>query len=75
MPSCLRWSAKSICRKASCIRSSVIIPVRNRIRTIADAIESVLKQETDFPFNLIVIDNHSTTVPRSALTNTPETKK
>ena len=40
--------------------ASVIIPVRNRIRTIADAIESVLKQETDFPFNLIVIDNHST---------------
>lgn len=40
--------------------TSVIIPVRNRIRTIADAIESVLKQETDFPFNLIVIDNHST---------------
>ena len=40
--------------------ASVIIPVRNRIRTIADAIESVLKLETDFPFNLIVIDNHST---------------
>lgn len=40
--------------------ASVIIPVRNRIRTIADAIESVLKQETDFPFNLIIIDNHST---------------
>ena len=40
--------------------ASVITPVRNRIRTIADAIESVLKQETDFPFNLIVIDNHST---------------
>ena len=40
--------------------ASVITPVRNRIRTIADAIESVLKQETDFPVNLIVIDNHST---------------
>ena len=40
--------------------ASVITPVRNRIRTIADATESVLKQETDFPFNLIVIDNHST---------------
>ena len=40
--------------------ASVIIPVRNRIRTIRDAIRSVLSQETDFPFNLIVIDNHST---------------
>ena len=40
--------------------ASVIIPVRNRIRTIRDAIKSVLAQKTDFPFNLIVIDNHST---------------
>jgi hypothetical protein len=40
--------------------ASVIIPVKNRARTIGDAVQSVLKQETDFPFNLIVIDNHST---------------
>jgi len=40
--------------------ASVIIPVRNRIRTIADAIQSVLMQKTDFKFNLIVIDNYST---------------
>ena len=40
--------------------ASVIIPVRNRIRTIRDAIKSVLSQKTDFPFNLIVIENHST---------------
>ena len=40
--------------------ASVIIPVRNRIRTIRDAIRSALAQRTDFPFNLIVIDNHST---------------
>lgn len=40
--------------------ASVIIPVRNRIRTIRDAIRSVLSQKADFPFNLIVIDNHST---------------
>ncbi len=40
--------------------ASVIIPVRNRVRTIRDAIRSVLSQKTDFPFNLIVIDNHST---------------
>ena len=40
--------------------ASVIIPVRNRIRTIRDAIKSVLNQKTDFKFNLIIIDNHST---------------
>lgn len=40
--------------------ASVIIPVRNRIRTIKDAIGSALSQETNFPFNVIVIDNHST---------------
>ena len=42
------------------IEASVIIPVRNRARTIEDAIHSVLKQETKFPFNLIIIDNRST---------------
>jgi len=40
--------------------ASVIIPVKNRIRTITDAIQSVLKQKTTFRFNLIVIDNYST---------------
>ena len=40
--------------------ASVIIPVRNRIKTIKDAIDSVLRQKTDFPFNLIVVDNLST---------------
>ena len=42
------------------IEASVIIPVKNRERTIADAINSVLKQQTGFPFNLIIVDNHST---------------
>ena len=40
--------------------ASVIIPVRNRVKTIKDAIKSVLKQKTSFPFNLIVVNNHST---------------
>ena len=40
--------------------ASVIIPVKNRVKTISDAITSVLSQETDFKINLIVIDNHST---------------
>ena len=40
--------------------ASVIIPVYNRIKTVKDAIASVLSQEANFKFNLIVIDNHST---------------
>lgn len=40
--------------------ASVIIPVRNRVRTIRDAIQSVLNQQTSFSFNLIIVDNHST---------------
>lgn len=39
---------------------SVIIPVRNRVRTIEDAIRSVFMQQTSFKFNLIIVDNHST---------------
>ncbi|MEL7587275.1 MAG: glycosyltransferase family A protein [Prolixibacteraceae bacterium] len=42
------------------VEATVVIPVRNRVRTIGDAVDSVLKQETTFPFNLIVVDNHST---------------
>jgi GT2 family glycosyltransferase len=42
------------------VRASVVIPVRNRERTILDAVQSVLKQKTDFDFNVIVVDNHST---------------
>jgi hypothetical protein len=41
------------------VEASVIIPVRNRVKTIADAIRSVLSQESDYQFNLIVVDNHS----------------
>lgn len=40
--------------------ASVIIPVRNRAKTIGDAINSVLRQKAGFRFNLIIIDNHST---------------
>jgi len=42
------------------VEASVIIPVFNRVKTIEDAIQSVLKQKTDFSFNLIIVDNHST---------------
>ena len=39
--------------------ASVIIPVKNRVSTISDAVNSVLSQKTDFKFNLIVVDNYS----------------
>lgn len=42
------------------VEASVIIPVKDRVDTIGDAIRSALEQETDFPFNVIVVDNHST---------------
>ena len=42
------------------VEATVVIPVRNRVRTIRDAIRSVLSQQTDFAFNLIIVDNHST---------------
>ncbi|MBN1463842.1 MAG: glycosyltransferase family 2 protein [Paludibacteraceae bacterium] len=41
------------------VEASVIIPVKNRVKTIADAIQSTLCQETTFAFNIIIIDNFS----------------
>jgi hypothetical protein len=58
----LKPEFKTIPFNASCFEyeASVIIPVKNRIRTISDAIRSVFSQKTGFKFNLIVIDNYST---------------
>jgi hypothetical protein len=42
------------------VKASVIISVRNRERTILDAVRSALAQRADFAFNVIVVDNHST---------------
>ncbi len=42
------------------VEASVIIPVRNRERTVADAVNSVLQQNVDAPFNVLIVDNHST---------------
>lgn len=42
------------------VTATVVIPVFNRIRTVKDAVESALNQKCDFPFNVIVVDNHST---------------
>lgn len=42
------------------VRASIVIPVRNRERTIRDAVGSALSQQAEFEFNVIVVDNHST---------------
>ena len=41
------------------VTASVVIPVFNRIRTVKDAVQSALSQICDFPYNVIVVDNHS----------------
>ena len=55
-----KYDPLEICAGEFPVEASVIIPVRDRARTIADAIGSVLVQKTDFPFNVLVVDNHST---------------
>lgn len=40
--------------------ASVIIPVFNREKTVADAVKSALGQKANFKFNVIVVNNHST---------------
>lgn len=47
--------------------ASVVIPVRNRARTIRMAVESALSQATDFHYNVIVVDNDSTDGTREIL--------
>lgn len=46
------------------VEASIMIPVRNRIRTIRDAIESALSQKTNFKYNVFIVENgpdyHST---------------
>lgn len=49
------------------VTASVVIPVRNRQRTVGDAVASALAQQADFPFNVIVVDNHSTDGTTAAL--------
>lgn len=42
------------------VEASVVIPVRNRVRTVMDAVTSALSQKCEFNFNVIVVDNDST---------------
>jgi hypothetical protein len=39
--------------------ASIVIPVKNRVNTITDAIKSALNQKAEFDFNVIIVDNHS----------------
>jgi hypothetical protein len=55
-----RFSPVSTAGRTFPVKASVVIPVRNRERTIGDAVRSALSQRTDFAFNVIVVDNHST---------------
>ena len=41
------------------VAASVVIPVRDRVHTIGDAVTSSLSQRTSVPFNVLVVDNHS----------------
>lgn len=49
------------------VEASVIIPVRNRVKTVKDAVDSALSQKTSFDFNVIVVDNASTDGTRELL--------
>jgi hypothetical protein len=42
------------------VEATVVIPVRNREKTIEEAVHSALIQKTEFRINVIVVDNHST---------------
>ena len=41
------------------VEASIVIPVRDRVLTITDAVDSALMQRAPFPFNVLVVDNHS----------------
>ncbi len=42
------------------VEASVVIPVKNRVHTIADAVHSAFTQECGFDYNVLVVDNYST---------------
>ena len=42
------------------IEASIVIPVKNRAKTISEAVYSAINQKAKFNFNIIVVDNHST---------------
>jgi hypothetical protein len=55
------------------VEASVVIPVKDRVKTIRDAVGSALNQKTSFPYNIIVVDNHSTDGTSEILTGLTQT--
>lgn len=64
-----KYKKINLCKDSFTVEASVIIPVRNRERTIADAVKSALSQKTDFKYNIIIVDNHSTDKTTNILKN------
>ncbi len=54
------WKPAAVDTASYPVEASVVIPVRNREKTVGDAIASALSQKTSFSFNVIVVENHST---------------
>lgn len=54
------FAAVPPCDEPFPVTATVVIPVRNRERTILDAVASALSQQAPFPFDVLVVDNHST---------------
>jgi hypothetical protein len=54
------WTPLPLSAEPFPCEASVVIPVRNRAATVGEAVTSALNQRTDFPFNVLVVDNHST---------------
>lgn len=56
------------------VEASVIIPVKNRVKTIKDAVESALSQKTAYSYNVIVVDNDSSDGTREYLRSIEDEK-
>ena len=56
------------------VEATIVIPVKNRVNTIKDAVKSALSQKVKFSFNVIVVDNASTDGTREYLESIEDPK-